>query len=579
MFGASLYIIRCSLKNRMRRWVLRLREPRYLLALLAGLAYLYFVAWTQFRVRSNAQQRSSRRGFPQNPLASLGATAVVAPAFAGLALLLVSAGAWLFPGAGTLLEFSKAETQFLFSAPVPPRHLIVYRMMRSQAGVLFGSLVFALLLPFGMSSGSRVRTALTVWLVLFAARVYASGVALARARLTSRAPADKLLARVPLMLIVFAVVAVLLPLGRSLFASAPLEGVSDALSRASALLTSGRSAQALWVFAALARPMFVDSWRAFAEAAVPALAITGVLVGWVLASGQTFDELSREVAESRKDLPQKKKTAYRVRKLGWTLAPLGRPEPAFLWKAMLQTTRVVQVRIFIRMAIFVMWMAVIASASGRDVSATLGIFAMIFAGIATVMGPLILRIDLRQDLQHLEVLKTWPVKASALVRGQMMWPGLILTGIVWLMTLTAFYVSTAVFTTSTLALRAGAAVAVCLVAPALIAAQLALHNSIALVFPAWVSFGSFRARGVDAVGQRLIVVGASILLVGLAAVPGGLVGGAIFLVFQRFVGPLILIPAGAACAAIIGLEVLLVTEAIGPAYERLDLTSIERAES
>ena len=39
------------------------------------------------------------------------------------------------------------------------------------------------------------------------------------------------------------------------------------------------------------------------------------------------------------------------------------------------------------------------------------------------MAPQILRIDMRQDLRHLELLKTWPVKASAVVRGELLWPG------------------------------------------------------------------------------------------------------------------------------------------------------------
>ena len=31
-------------------------------------------------------------------------------------------------------------------------------------------------------------------------------------------------------------------------------------------------------------------------------------------------------------------------------------------------------------------------------------------------------------LRHLELLKTWPVKASAVVRGEMVWPGVAITG-------------------------------------------------------------------------------------------------------------------------------------------------------
>ena len=48
------------------------------------------------------------------------------------------------------------------------------------------------------------------------------------------------------------------------------------------------------------------------------------------------------------------------------------------------------------------------------------------------MAPQILRIDMRQDLMHLELLKTWPVKASAVVRGEMLWPGALHDVLAWI---------------------------------------------------------------------------------------------------------------------------------------------------
>mgnify|MGYP003575879698 FL=1 len=42
MLMATLYIMWCSGKNRMRRRVRRLREPRYLIGALVGAAYLFF---------------------------------------------------------------------------------------------------------------------------------------------------------------------------------------------------------------------------------------------------------------------------------------------------------------------------------------------------------------------------------------------------------------------------------------------------------------------------------------------------------------------------------------------------------
>jgi hypothetical protein len=194
----------------------------------------------------------------------------------------------------------------------------------------------------------------------------------------------------------------------------------------------------------------------------------------------------------------------------------------------------------------------------------------------TILGPLMLRIDLRQDLQHLEVLKTWPVSAATLIRGEMLWPAALLTASVWAMAILALFFSTAAFPATSFVLRASAAVAVCLVAPALIAAHLTLHNALALLFPAWI--GAWQARGVEAMGQRLIVFAGTLLMVTLAAVPGAVAGGLAWLVFDRFIGPIALVPAAAVCAALIGLEVVIATEALGPAYDRLDVTAIEPTE-
>ena len=93
-----------------------------------------------------------------------------------------------------------------------------------------------------------------------------------------------------------------------------------------------------------------------------------------------------------------------------------------------------------------------------------------------------------------------------------------------------------------------------------------------------MSFGNWRARGVDAVGQRLIVVGGTMLLVALAAAPGAALGWVVWFAFRRVLGHAAIVLAAAVCAVVMLVEVMFVTEAIGPAYERLDLLSVERGD-
>jgi hypothetical protein len=116
------------------------------------------------------------------------------------------------------------------------------------------------------------------------------------------------------------------------------------------------------------------------------------------------------------------------------------------------------------------------------------------------------------------------------------------------------------------------------VAPGLVLAQLAIQNAGALIFPAWVPLGNQRARGLDAMGQRIITLGGAWLVLAVLALPGVLAGGTIWFVFRRWLGPFVFVPAAGACAAVLLVEALLATEALGPAYERLDIMAIERLE-
>ena len=49
MVLATLYIMWCSAKNRMRRRLRRLREPRYLIGAVVGAGYLFFALYGRTR--------------------------------------------------------------------------------------------------------------------------------------------------------------------------------------------------------------------------------------------------------------------------------------------------------------------------------------------------------------------------------------------------------------------------------------------------------------------------------------------------------------------------------------------------
>jgi hypothetical protein len=190
----------------------------------------------------------------------------------------------------------------------------------------------------------------------------------------------------------------------------------------------------------------------------------------------------------------------------------------------------------------------------------------------------VLRIDMRQDLRHLEWLKTWPVAPAVVVRGELIWPGVLITLTSWGLLALALVMSGPVFTRLSWAWRLSAAGGVAILAPALVFAQLTIHNAVALLFPAWVPLGNQRPRGLDAMGQQIIMVGGTWLMLAVAAVPAALAGGLVWFALQWIIGSAALIPGALVAAAVVVVEVLLATEALGPLYERIDILAVERAE-
>ena len=121
-------------------------------------------------------------------------------------------------------------------------------------------------------------------------------------------------------------------------------------------------------------------------------------------------------------------------------------------------------------------------------------------------------------------------------------------------------------------------IAATVLAPALILTQLVIQNGIAVMFPAWIAIGTSRARGIDAMGQRLIMLAAILVALALFAVPGAIAGGIVWLVLHNLLGAVVFIPAAVLFAGVVLTEVMVATELLGPVWERMDLTSVEKPE-
>ena len=186
MVLATLYIMWCSAKN--RHAPASAPASRTALSDWGGssaAAYLFFALYGRTRPAaptSVAASPGARRA--QNAIATFVASR--RPRWAVSRLLVAAAVSWLMPFGSGLLEFTPAETALLFPAPVSRRHLLFYRLMRSQWAVFFGALVMSLAYPIA-TIPARIRGLLAVWLILMTAHVFFTGVTLSRPQVVRRA--------------------------------------------------------------------------------------------------------------------------------------------------------------------------------------------------------------------------------------------------------------------------------------------------------------------------------------------------------------------------------------------------------
>jgi hypothetical protein len=189
------------------------------------------------------------------------------------------------------------------------------------------------------------------------------------------------------------------------------------------------------------------------------------------------------------------------------------------------------------------------------------------------MGPRTVRNDLRQDLQRLASLKTYPLGGSALVAAEMVSPTLVLAGFQCTMLVAAYFTLPAA--SRGVADRA-TTIAIAIVAPLLLVAlngmSVGIQNATALMFSGWVRLGS-DSGGIEAIGQTLLVTLGAFLALMLSLILPAL-AAALAVFFFSFSTALAVATAGIVCALILALETAAMVGTLGWLFERTDPTAI-----
>jgi hypothetical protein len=182
----------------------------------------------------------------------------------------------------------------------------------------------------------------------------------------------------------------------------------------------------------------------------------------------------------------------------------------------------------------------------------------------------------------LPLLKTWPVSGAALIRGEVLAPTVIATSFAWLALLLAFVLGAGE--------RAGGAwaalgeyrpsilAAAFILAPAVVAAQVVAHNGLAVLFPAWAAVGATRARGIDAMGQRMLLLAGMLFTLLVSLLPGVAAAAAFAAVVYLLAGTVLVVAPAMLAALVVAAECWVAVEGLGRVLDRTDPSAVEAAE-
>jgi ABC-2 type transport system permease protein len=573
MVGAFLYLTGCSFKNRLRRRLQRLREPRYVAGLIVGLLYFYFAFFRRHRTRR-----------PVDDLPTLAALAAPVQLVASLFLFAAAAIGWVWPSGRPPLPFTRAEVQFLFTAPVTRRQLVHYKLWRSQIAILFGSAIATLILRPGSLAGGWMLLA-GIWVVLMTLRLHLMGVALRRLSLASHGALGVARQWLPLVVVVGAVGVLAKAIVDAWPVLASLTAGDAILAELQRRAGQGAVSVVLWPFQALVRLPAAASPAAFWSALPAALALLAVNYVWVLRSDAAFEEASAEHAERQAAArPASRAVVKGAAATPFTLGPEGPAETAILWKNLILVGRYVSLRTLLRLLPLAVVFGLLARDAGSGgIAAAISALCLPLAAFVVLMGPQIMRNDLRQDLARLPLLKTWPMRGAVLIRGEVLAPAVVVTAVAWLLLLAAgvFGGEIRSGTAGAVALpahRASYIAAAFVLAPALVLSQVVVQNGLAVLFPAWSAIGETRARGIDAMGQRMLLLGGMLLALVVSLVPGIVVAGAFAFAAYLLTGTIMLVAPAFIVSAIVLGECWLAIEGLGRVLDRTDPSAVEAAE-
>ena len=574
--SALFYLQFHTFANRLKVRLKRLKKPKYLLGGIVGALYFYFYFF-RFWFRAGRRPAGSFQIYADH--------IELLEALAACALFLIVLLAWIIPHSRAALVFSEAEVNFLFPAPIHRRTLIHFKLLKSQIAILFTTLLLTFM--SGHIGGAAWIRALGWWVILSTLNLHFLGSSFARTMLLDRGISNWQ-RRIVVLLLLGGSIGLVFIWAKRTFPTLSLSDIPDfaaAMKYFHQVTTSGPAPYLLYPFYLVVRPFFAANPMQFLLFLWPALLLMLLHYIWVVRANVAFEEasieLSRRISERVTAVrsgnlqlrPKKAKGApFRLR-------PTGLPAVALLWKNLIGAGQMFSVRVWIILACSLLPMVFVLSSSspGRSqISVLISFLSLMVVFWSFMIGPQLLRQDFRQDLALADVLKSFPLRGWQLVLGELLAPAAILTGFQWLLVIVAASALTYLpgIGEVTLSWRLAIGFGTAIVLPMLNLISLIIPNASVLLFPGWFQTARDGPQGIEATGQRLILMLGQVLVFFLALVPAAIGFVAVYTIVSYFSQILIAIPVASVTASLVlAIEATIAIFALGRIFERLDLSA------
>lgn len=565
MTRAFLFVTVRSFRNRIVSRLKRLRNVRYLVSFLAGLAYFWFVG---LRHLFSARSPVRFTGLPASGFAVDMAAVVV---------LFMMILAWALPKQSAGLTFSEAEIQFLFPAPITRRQLLFYKVLRAQPQVF----ISAALMSFFMF---RYAKFVGLWACFIALSVYFTFVALVRARL--KILGIGFLVRLP------AIAAAAVGVAYLLWQTVD-RGAFRGLGRK---LQPGRLPELPGLFHGPAADALLFVPRFFAHALMPSSALQ-LLVSCaaLLVAALLFFELAARtnIAVEEASIDASQKTAARRARMNeqrigkhvtfpripppFRIPAGARPEVAIYWKNLTAGLRISSPWLLIMAVCALYFLGQSYYSPEPAVRTLLAGLSLMFAAMFPFLGSTVFTQDMRLDLPRIELLKSYPISGERLVAAEIAGPLTFVAIVELLLLSTAAIILRAAELSPQMSLLASpefVTIALLLATP-ICAAQLLIRNTVPILLPGWALRAPDEQRGFIVMGQRLLLLAGNLLVLLFVLLPAAcLVVPGLLIAKYWFGGSMPVVALTTVLATgLLFFEVWLGIRFLGRQFEKIDVTN------